>query len=88
MARWLKVECLQYSHEGSFLILVDLLSGTGFGVDGGGVGPLAVPGMGRVGEAYSWWWGGIDFHASPGWSCGRCGVLLWCMGIYRRWIIG
>ena len=38
MARWLKVEFRQYSHEGGFLILVDLLSGIGVGVDGGGVG--------------------------------------------------
>ena len=34
----MKAEVLQYSHEGGFLILVDLLNGIGVGVDGGGVG--------------------------------------------------
>ena len=40
MARWLKAEFLQYSHKGGFFILVNLLSGFGVGVDGGGMGTL------------------------------------------------
>ena len=49
MARWLKAEFLQYSHAGGFLVLVDLLSGFGVGVDGGGLGFMMGVGSGEGG---------------------------------------
>ena len=47
MARWLKAEFLQYSLAGGFFVLVDLLSGFGVGVDGGGLGFMMGVGSGE-----------------------------------------